>query len=62
MSTLEIRAIDKARQNFKNAKRELELARIQMTNYRGIPYEVGHNPLFTNTKSTLTYRGNQYTK
>lgn len=61
MTLLELRAYDKARQEAKRAKRELEMARLHETRYRGIKYTPKSNNLRDN-HCTLTYRGHEYTK
>ena len=60
MTTIEAKAIVKAREEVKRAKKELERAQLHETHYRGIPtvYSWVRKPVH----GTFTYRGVAYTK
>ena len=59
MTSLELRAIEKARSEYKRARKELQRVRISETAYRGVPYCTdaisGNKP-----HSTCVYRGVAY--
>jgi len=60
MTTIEANAIVKARNEMKRAKKELQLAQLHETRYRGIP--TVHNWIKQDVHGTFTYRGVEYTK
>ena len=60
MSTLEVRALDRAKKEFARARKQLEVARLRSTKYRGVEYEVAE-PQLAATNKDLTYRGVEYT-
>ena len=60
MSTLEVRALDRAKKEFARARKQLESARLRATTYRGVDYEVT-TPQISATTKELTYRGVEYT-
>ena len=60
MSTLEVRALDRAKKEFARARKQLEVARLRSTTYRGVDYEVTA-PQISATNKELTYRGVVYT-
>tara|TARA_Y100000004_G_C8955042_1_gene430396 strand:- start:2029 stop:2214 length:186 start_codon:yes stop_codon:yes gene_type:complete len=59
MTSLELRAIEKARSEYKRARKELQRVRISETAYRGVPYCTdaisGNKP-----HSNCVYRGVSY--
>lgn len=60
MSTLEVRALDRAKKEFARARKQLEVARLRTTTYRGVAYEA-NAPQELSTSKELTYRGVEYT-
>ena len=60
MSTLEVRALQRAKNEFARARKELEVARLRTTTYRGVAYEVSATDDAVTNKE-LTYRGVEYT-
>jgi len=60
MSNVQIMSMEKARKNMARARKELELARINDTHYRGVEY----TPVSDSheTHGTFVYRGRTYTK
>jgi hypothetical protein len=60
MTTIQARSLDNARKSLVRARKELELARINDTHYRGVEY----TPVSTSheTHGTFVYRGRTYTK
>lgn len=59
MSTLQVRALQRAQKDFARAKKELEVARLRTTTYRGVDYQITSTTTPTSTKM-LTYRGVPY--
>ena len=60
MSDLTIMSVQNARRNMARARKELELARINDTHYRGVEYTpVSYTK---ETHGTFVYRGRTYTK
>ena len=60
MTTIQAMSLDKARKQMARARKELELARINDTHYRGVEYTpVSHTK---ETHGTFVYRGRTYTK
>ena len=60
MTTIQARSLENARKSLARARKELELARINDTHYRGVEYtpvSVSHE-----THGTFVYRGRTYTK
>ena len=60
MSNVQIMSIEKARKNMARARKELELARINDTHYRGVEYTPDSHA--GETHGTFVYRGRTYTK
>ena len=60
MSTLEVRALDRAKKEFARARKQLEVARLRSTKYRGVDYEIAAPEVVSSVKD-LTYRGVEYT-
>ena len=60
MTTLELRAIEKARSEYKRARKELERVRLTETAYRGVPYCTDAS-VSKPTNATCVYRGISYT-
>ena len=60
MSDLTIMSVQNARRNMARARKELELARINDTHYRGVEYTPDHTAC--ETHGTFVYRGRTYTK
>jgi len=60
MTTIQARSLENARKSLVRARKELELARINDTHYRGVEY----TPVFSTheTHGTFVYRGRTYTK
>ncbi len=60
MSNIHIMSVENARRNVARARKELELARINDTHYRGVEY----TPVSGSheTHGTFVYRGRTYTK
>ena len=61
MTSIEARALVKARENFARARKELEAQRLRETRYRGVPYTTDYLVPEKSAK-VLTYRGNTYHK
>jgi predicted metal-dependent phosphotriesterase family hydrolase len=61
MTTIQVRAIENARQNVDRARKEMARVRLQETRYRGIPTIVDSTNT-VETHGTFTYRGRIYTK
>ena len=53
-------SIENARKQVARARKELELAKLNDTVYRGTRYHIDHQP--TETHGTYVYRGRTYTK
>ncbi len=60
MSNIHIMSIERARKKVVRARKELELARIMDTHYRGVEYTPVSNTHETHGK--FVYRGRTYTK
>ena len=60
MTTIQERSLDNARKSLVRARKELELARINDTHYRGVEYTPDHTASETHGK--FVYRGRTYTK
>ena len=60
MSTMEVRALERAKEEFARARKQLEVARLRSTKYRGIDYEI-KAPAVVSSVKDLTYRGVEYT-
>ena len=60
MSNIHIMSVENARKSLARARKELELARINDTHYRGVEY----TPVSGSheTHGTFVYRGRTYTK
>ncbi len=60
MTTIQARSLENARKSLARARKELELARINDTHYRGVEY----TPVSGSheTHGTFVYRGRTYTK
>ena len=60
MTTIQVMSLENARRNMARARKELELARINDTHYRGVEY----TPVSQSheTHGTFVYRGRTYTK
>ena len=60
MTNIQIMSVENARRNMARARKELELARINDTHYRGVEY----TPVSGSheTHGTFVYRGRTYTK
>ena len=60
MTTIQVMSLDNARKSLVRARKELELARINDTHYRGVEY----TPVSGSheTHGTFVYRGRTYTK
>ena len=60
MTNIQVMSLKNARQSMARARKELELARINDTHYRGVEY----TPVSTakETHGTFVYRGRTYTK
>ena len=59
MSTLEVRALQRAQEEFARARKLLKVARLRTTAYRGVAYEIGA-PKPTASNKEFTYRGVTY--
>ena len=60
MTTIQARSLENARKSLVRARKELELARINDTHYRGVEYTpVSHAQ---ETHGKFVYRGRTYTK
>lgn len=60
MTTIQARSLENARKSLARARKELELARINDTHYRGVEYTPQSHPQATHGK--FVYRGRTYTK
>ena len=60
MSNIQIMSVQNARRNMARARKELELARINDTHYRGVEYTPVSGA--HETHGTFVYRGRTYTK
>jgi hypothetical protein len=60
MTNIQIMSVENARKSLVRARKELELARINDTHYRGVEY----TPVSQSheTHGTFVYRGRTYTK
>jgi len=60
MTNIQVMSLKNARHNMARARKELELARINDTHYRGVEY----TPISATheTHGTFVYRGRTYTK
>ncbi len=60
MTNIQIMSVENARKSLARARKELELARINDTHYRGVEY----TPVSGSheTHGTFVYRGRTYTK
>ena len=61
MTTIQAMSLDNARQQMARARKELELARINDTHYRGVEYTPASQQTHE-THGTFVYRGRTYTK
>ena len=61
MTTLQVRAIENARNEMARARKNLERVRLQETRYRGIP-TVTDSQAPVEIHGTFMYRGHAYTK
>ena len=60
MTTIQAKSLDNARKQMARARKELELARINDTHYRGVEYTPDSHA--QETHGTFVYRGRTYTK
>ena len=60
MTNIQVMNLEKARRNMARARKELELARINDTHYRGVEYTPASHPHAAH--GTFVYRGRTYTK
>ena len=60
MTNIQAMSLTNARKHMALARKELELARINDTHYRGVEYTPESNAL--ETHGTFVYRGRTYTK
>ena len=60
MTNLQVMSIESARKQMARARKELELARINDTHYRGVEYTPVSGT--HETHGTFVYRGRTYTK
>ena len=60
MTNIQAMSLDNARKQMARARKELELARINDTHYRGVEYTPESIPHATH--GTFVYRGRTYTK
>ena len=60
MSNIQIMSIESARKQMARARKELEIAKINDTVYRGTRYSIHHEA--SETHGTFVYRGRTYTK
>ena len=58
MTNVQVMSIENARKNMARARKELELAKLNDTVYRGTRYRIDHQP--TETHGTEVYRGRTY--
>ena len=60
MSNIHIMSVERARKKVLRARKELEIARIMDTHYRGVEYTPDSHA--QETHGTFVYRGRTYTK
>jgi len=60
MSNIQIMSLENARKEVARARKELELARINDTHYRGVEYTPVSAPV--EAHGTFVYRGRTYTR
>ena len=60
MTTIQAKSLENARKQMVRARKELELARINDTHYRGVEYTPESHA--QETHGTFVYRGRTYTK
>lgn len=60
MTNIQVMSIENARKSMARARKELQLAKLNDTVYRGTRYSIEHQP--TGTHGTFVYRGRTYTK
>ena len=60
MTTMEVRALERAKEEFARARKQLEVARLRSTKYRCVDYEI-KAPAVVSSVKDLTYRGVEYT-
>ena len=60
MTNVQVMSIDNARKKVARARKELELAKLNDTVYRGTRYSIHHEP--SKAHGTYVYRGHTYTK
>ena len=60
MTNIQVMSIENARKSMARARKELQLAKLNDTVYRGTRYSIEHQP--TETHGTFVYRGRTYTK
>ncbi len=60
MTNIQAMSLENARKQMARARKELELARINDTHYRGVEYTPVSN--IHETHGTFVYRGRTYTK
>ena len=60
MTTIQAQSLENARKQMVRARKELELARINETHYRGVEYTPVSR--LHETHGTYVYRGRSYTK
>ena len=60
MTNIQAMSLDNARKQMARARKELELARINDTHYRGVEYTPAHTASETHGK--FVYRGRTYSK
>ena len=61
MTTIQVRAIEQAREDMKRARKQLQRVRLQETRYRGVPTIVDVKEP-REIHGTFMYRGRTYTK
>ncbi len=60
MTNIQVMSLENARKSLARARKELELARINDTHYRGVEYKPVSGS--HETHGTFVYRGRTYTK
>ena len=60
MTTIQAKSLENARKSMVRARKELELARINDTHYRGVEYTPVSEA--SETHGTFMYRGRTYTR
>ena len=60
MTNIQAMSLENARKQMARARKELELAKLNDTVYRGTRYSIHHEP--SETHGTYVYRGHTYTK